>query len=106
MTVTLSGISHTFPGDIDVLLVAPGEQSVVLMSDAGGSFDLSGTTLTFDDDAGASLPANGQIAAGTYRPTNLGAGDILPRRCSRGPPRRRPWPTSWAPIPTARGSST
>ena len=54
--VTLDRFSHTFPRDVDVLLVGPGGQSVVLMSDVGGSIDATGLTLTFDDD-GPSLPS-------------------------------------------------
>ena len=37
MTVDLNGVSHTWPDDIDVLLVAPSGESLVLMSDTGGS---------------------------------------------------------------------
>src|SRR6185503_15011379 len=46
VTVTLSNMSHTFPDDVDVLLVGPGNKKVMLMSDAGGDPDISGVTLT------------------------------------------------------------
>jgi subtilisin-like proprotein convertase family protein len=78
VTATLSGLSHTFPDDIDILLVGPGGQSVVLMSDTGTSLDVSGVTLTFDDAAAAGLPDSAQIVSGTFRPTNIGAGDTFP----------------------------
>jgi T5SS/PEP-CTERM-associated repeat protein len=51
LTVTLSGLSHTFPDDLDILLVGPGGQKVMLMSDAGGGFALGNATLVFDDAA-------------------------------------------------------
>ena len=35
--VRLNGLTHTFARDIDILLVGPGGQKVMLMSDAGGS---------------------------------------------------------------------
>ena len=68
--VTLFGVSHAFPDDIDVLLVAPDGRGVVLMSDAGGGNALQSVELTFDDSAGASLSDGGPIATGTYKPTN------------------------------------
>ncbi len=76
VTVTLTGMSHTFPDDIDVLLVGPGGQKVLLLSDAGGSFDLVNTTVTFDD-AGPVVPDGAQIVSGTFRPSNYGTGDLF-----------------------------
>jgi subtilisin-like proprotein convertase family protein len=73
VNVTLNGITHTFPDDIDVLLVGPFGQNVVLMADSGGSNDITGVNLTFDDSASSSLPDSTQIVAGTYKPTNHGA---------------------------------
>jgi subtilisin-like proprotein convertase family protein len=75
--VTLQGVTHTFPDDVDVLLQSPESRAAVLMSDAGGSFDLTGAVLTFDD-AGPPLPDNAAIGSGTFRPTNHGAGDPFP----------------------------
>src|SRR5205085_12090400 len=42
LTVDLTGVQHTFPDDIDILLVGPGGQQVTLMSDAGSDFDING----------------------------------------------------------------
>ncbi len=53
VTVTLTNISHTFSDDIDVLLVGPGGQKFILMSDAGGVNDLAGANFTFDSAAGS-----------------------------------------------------
>ncbi|HEX7180496.1 MAG TPA: proprotein convertase P-domain-containing protein [Thermoanaerobaculia bacterium] len=75
VTATLNGMNHTFPGDIDILLAGPAGQRIVLMSDVGGSVDLTNVTLTFDD-AGPAIPAT--ITSGTFRPTNSGSGDAFP----------------------------
>ncbi len=82
VTVTLTNINHAAPDDMDVLLVGPGGQSVVLMSDAGGASALANVTLTFDDAAPASLPDATAIASGVYKPTNIGAGDSFPSPAS------------------------
>ncbi|MFN0277242.1 MAG: Calx-beta domain-containing protein [Pyrinomonadaceae bacterium] len=71
VTVNLTGLSHTFPDDVDVLLVGPGGQNTLLMSDTGGGLDVVGVNLTFDDAAAANLPDATQIASGTFRPTNF-----------------------------------
>ncbi len=76
MTVSLSGLSHSFPDDIDILLVGPGGEVVLLMSDAGGGDNVSIVNLTFMDGA-AALPDNTQILSGTYQPTNYDALDGL-----------------------------
>ncbi|HSD15750.1 MAG TPA: hypothetical protein VLC71_00630 [Thermomonas sp.] len=78
VTVTLQGMSHTFPDDVDVLLVSPTGQQVTLMSDAGGSFDLNGVTLTFRADAATALPDSAAFGPGTYLSTNYGSSDLYP----------------------------
>ena len=85
VTATLTGMNHTFPDDIDVLLVGPGGQKLLLMSDAGGSLDLVGVNLTFDDGAASALPDSTQIVSGTFRPTNFGTGDTFPAPAPAGP---------------------
>ncbi len=70
--VVLTRLDHTFPDDIDMLLVGPNGQSVVLMSDTGGGDDIVDLTLTFDDEADAALPDGSPILARTVLPTNFG----------------------------------
>jgi subtilisin-like proprotein convertase family protein len=79
MTVTLSGLSHTWPTDVDILLVGPAGQNVILMSDTGGIVAVSGLTFVFDDGAAQSLSTS-PLTSGAYRPTNLaGTGsDLFP----------------------------
>ena len=47
--VTLHNLSHPFPDDLDMLLVGPGGQRVILMSDAGGGHDPAYATFSLDD---------------------------------------------------------
>lgn len=80
VNVTLVGFSHTHPSDVDILLVGPSGQKVILMSDAGGSTPVNNANLTFDDSASAPM-SSGPITSGTYRPTNLNdlcSGDDFP----------------------------
>ncbi len=69
LTVTVTGISHTFPDDIQMLLVGPGGQKVVIMAGASDGTSITNVNLTFDDAATNNLPATGAIASGTYKPT-------------------------------------
>ncbi len=86
VTVTLAGLTHTYPDDIDAVLVGPAGQSVMLMSDAGGANDVSGVNLTFDDDTANPLPDSSQIFSGMYKPTNYDpASDNFPAPAPTGP---------------------
>jgi hypothetical protein len=71
-TVTLHELSHTFPSDINMLLVGPQGQSAILMSQTGGQnrYSVTNLTLTLDDDATNSLPIDTGLSSGTFRPTN------------------------------------
>jgi subtilisin family serine protease len=71
--VTLYGLSHTWPNDVDILLVGPTGAETILMSDVGGSTPISNVKLTFDSVPSPSLPENGPIIGGTYQPTNIDA---------------------------------
>jgi subtilisin-like proprotein convertase family protein len=85
VTVTLKNMNHTFPDDVDVLLVGPGGQKLLLMSDAGGSADLVNNTYTFDDTAAGTLADGALNASGTYKPSNFGTGDTFPAPAPVGP---------------------
>ena len=69
-TVTLTNLNHTWPNDIDALLVSPAGQKSYLMAKCGSSFTINNVTLTFDDSSTNSLPQFGQIVSGTYHPTS------------------------------------
>ena len=72
VVVTLHDLSHTWTGDIDILLVAPNGQTCVLLSDVGASNSVSNATLVFDDNA-PSVPS--PIVSGTFRPTDVSDSD-------------------------------
>jgi subtilisin-like proprotein convertase family protein len=69
VNVTVTGISHTYPVDIALLLVGPAGQTVELERNTGGGLDLVNVNLTFDDAATASLSNTSQVVSGTYKPT-------------------------------------
>lgn len=77
ITLTLNGLSHTFPGDIDMLLVGPGGQKFIPMSDVGGTTDAVNFTTVLKDSAAANLPAGDANINGTFKPTNNTAGDTF-----------------------------
>jgi uncharacterized repeat protein (TIGR01451 family)/uncharacterized delta-60 repeat protein len=83
--VTLSNLSHTFPDDIDILLVAPYGRSVVLMSDAGGSADVVNLMLRISDLATSLLPNSALLTSGTNQPTDFEPGDAFPGPAPGGP---------------------
>ncbi|MFN0280098.1 MAG: S8 family serine peptidase [Pyrinomonadaceae bacterium] len=79
VTVDLLNMSHTFPDDVDVMLVGPGGQNVMIMSDAGGGGDIVSVNLTFDSFAGSALPDATQIFSGTFQPSNYDTNtDVFP----------------------------
>ena len=93
VVVRLIGITSTFPGDFDLLLVGPGGQSAVIMSDCGGGGDGTGITLTLDDAAAANM-TGATLVTGSFKPTNLVG--VAPEPDT--------WPAP-APAPPAGGAS-
>jgi hypothetical protein len=74
VTATLHGFEHSFPQDVDVLLVGPQGQTSYLMSDVGDSSgaERSPADFTFDDSA-TPIPCLGptdRLQGGTYAPAN------------------------------------
>ncbi|WP_222595607.1 S8 family serine peptidase, partial [Microcystis aeruginosa] len=85
LKVTLTNLSHTWPDDIDVLLVGPTGAKALLMSDVGGSDDVSNVTLTFEPTATSFLPDEGLITSGSYKATDFETGDIFNSPTPGGP---------------------
>jgi subtilisin-like proprotein convertase family protein len=89
INVTIFDFTHTFPDDVDILLVNPsGFNKVMLMSDVCGSADMVDVDLTFDDEAANNLPDSSACAAGTYRPTDFTTSEDMP-----APAPAAPYPT-------------
>jgi subtilisin-like proprotein convertase family protein len=75
------GFAHERVDDLDIMLVGPQGQAVVLMSDTGGTGLGVDTAVDLDDEAGAPLaddePVEGFLT--NYRPANYGDGpDTFP----------------------------
>ncbi|REJ42069.1 MAG: hypothetical protein DWQ54_11760 [Microcystis flos-aquae TF09] len=85
LKVTLTNLSHTWPDDIDVLLVGPTGTKALLMSDVGGSSGVNNVTLTFDPTATSSLPDSGLITSGSYKATDFETGDFFNAPAPGGP---------------------
>lgn len=78
ISVTLNNTNSTFPDDVDMLLVSPTGANLIIVSDTGGSDDMTNTTITLDDAGVPTIPdATRWITNTTYKPTNIGAGDIF-----------------------------
>lgn len=68
-TATIYGYSHTFHGDLIVLLVAPNGQTVRLMGRTGSGGDANNATVTFQDGAPAFPSSNIGPGSFTYSPS-------------------------------------
>ncbi len=77
LTVTLSGLTHLNADDLDILLVSPSGKNMLIMSDAGGTTDITGVNLTLDDNAATALPDATVLTSGSFRPANYGTGDTI-----------------------------
>ena len=72
-SVNINGFSHTWAGDVNVVLQHPnGTTNVILManSNADPLIAVNNINLTFSDAATLSIPATAPIVSGTYKPTN------------------------------------
>jgi Ca2+-binding RTX toxin-like protein len=71
VTLTID-LAHSYKSDLEMLLVGPQGQKVLVMSDAAGD-SAAPVTWTFDDAAATSLRCNNsdpEPPSGAYRPTN------------------------------------
>jgi len=71
--VILTNLSHSEPGAIQALVVAPDQQNTVIMAGAGAGNNINNKTLIFDDAVADGvtnrLTQYGTITNGIYRST-------------------------------------
>lgn len=96
VTVTLNGITHTYPDDLDILLVGPSGANAIVMSDVCGQNRDGPFSVTIDDDAPVPMPDESVVGcpSATYQPTNNGP---------IGPTSNDVWP---APAPAPSGGTS
>jgi subtilisin-like proprotein convertase family protein len=73
VSVRLHGLSHDRTNDLDLMLVGPQGQRIILMSDVGGANSVTDLTLSIDDAAPFPVP-NTVLSSTTYRPRNENGG--------------------------------
>jgi len=94
LSVTLNGFSHTWVTDVNVLLVSPTGQKILLIANTNGAGDASNNTLTFIPDGTATLPTfTTNVVSGVYACSVLDAPFALPAPAPAGP-----YGTSLAPL--------
>jgi large repetitive protein len=76
VTATLHAFHHTYPDDLQVLLVGPSGTASLLMGHVGGSADPGIITLSFDQDSPFALNSSDTAVAGTFRPSE-DAGEVV-----------------------------
>lgn len=105
VSVSINGLTHSFPDDIDMLLVSPNGKTFHFWSDVGGGLDngrtgvvpngvpggVENVTIVVSDTGNTVLPDDGPLVDGTtYRPFNNDTvGDDFPLP-AQGPPYNEP----------------
>ncbi len=84
VTATLSNLTHTWTEDIDVLLVGPAGQKVILMSDVGAGA-VNAIDVTLADGAATALAGGVPITAGTFKPGNAAPAETFSAPAPAGP---------------------
>ena len=87
LNVRIGGITHPWVGDLAISLTGPDGTTVTLARHPGGPDNSADnfTNVTFDDEAGGTIPSTGPVAGRAYRPQ----GDQLSR--FDGKDRRGTW---------------
>jgi subtilisin-like proprotein convertase family protein len=71
--VTIRNLTHTRSADVDVLLVGPGGQTALILSDVGTS--ATNATFVLSDQEANTVPSNAVLRGGNFQPTNFQSGD-------------------------------
>jgi hypothetical protein len=89
----LTDISHVFPDDVDFLVQGPNMQTLIFLSDAGGTNDWIADDIQITDLAANLASDTGAIPSGEYKPTNYTvAADPFPAPAP-APPHGSPAPS-------------
>jgi uncharacterized repeat protein (TIGR01451 family) len=78
VTATLNGFTHSWPHDVEAVLVGPAGQEVALMEHTGTFYSVTNLVLTFNDAALQSLPLNSTLFSGTFLATEYTPFDSFP----------------------------
>jgi len=87
ITLELTNLNTTYPGDMDWLLVGPGGQKFIVMSDVVSAFSTQNNAVVkLKDSAAANLP-DGALAnmTGEWKPTDITSGDAFAAPAPSGP---------------------
>lgn len=69
VTVTLANVNHARPEDIDVWIVGPKGDKVILAAAAGGNNAIANGRLVFDSTVGTAIPDNAALITGGFAAT-------------------------------------
>lgn len=86
LNVRINGLTHSFPNDVSLLLVAPNGARMVIQSGVGGDVAITNVTYTLDDQATAGMGSTGALISGAYRPTSTLDPDFFPQTGPNPPP--------------------
>jgi len=83
--IHLADLNHTWPGDLEMVLVSPTGQKTVVMSDAGKQYTPYAVSLRLTDEATVPLPESELITSGAFKPTDYPPDDGFPAPAPPGP---------------------
>ena len=84
VTLTLANLSHTWVSDVDVLLVGPAGQKVLVFANVGDAFAANNVTVTLSDAVASALPSSGSFVTGAYKPTGYAPATTFPSPAPTG----------------------
>ena len=82
VSLAVNGLTHPSPDEVDVLVVGPGSQSLIVQADGGGSTAVTNVNYLLADRG---TPMPGAITPGVYQPVNAGPDDPFPGPAPGGP---------------------
>jgi hypothetical protein len=87
VVVTINGLTHSSPDDLDMLLIGPSGQTFHFWSDVGGANSVENVSVIIADGGTTTLPDSTALIDGTtYRPFNADTvGDDFPLPAPGGP---------------------